>query len=100
MGIKTFDKVFGKEFMDKSEFKSVQDISFSLTKNKEVVQVGNTKDMIFSFDHIIAYVSQYFKLHQGDLIYTGTPSGVGPITIGDELKGFIEEETINKSKSL
>jgi acylpyruvate hydrolase len=64
-------------------------IEFELKKNGETVQYGNTKDMLFSFDDIIVYVSQFFKLHQGDLIYTGTPAGVGPVQIGDVLEGFL-----------
>lgn len=69
-------------------------IKFQLTKNDEVVQSGNTEDLIFSFDYIITYVSQFFKLHQGDVIYTGTPAGVGPVAIGDVLKGSIEGEEL------
>ena len=65
------------------------DILFQLKKNGEVVQDGNTKDMIFSFDDIICYVSKFFKLQMGDLIFTGTPAGVGPVAIGDELEGWI-----------
>ena len=64
-------------------------IEFHLTKNGETVQQGNTKDLIFSFEDIIVYVSQFFKLQMGDLIYTGTPAGVGPTQIGDELKGYL-----------
>jgi 2-keto-4-pentenoate hydratase/2-oxohepta-3-ene-1,7-dioic acid hydratase in catechol pathway len=56
------------------------------------LQKGNTKDMIFSFEKIIAFVSSYFTLKVGDLIYTGTPAGVGPVTIGDVLEGFLEGE--------
>ncbi len=67
-------------------------IKFSLLKNDEVVQIGNTRDMIFSFEDIIVYVSKFFKLQQGDLIYTGTPAGVGPVQIGDKLEGFIENQ--------
>ncbi len=67
-------------------------IKFSLLKNDEVVQNGNTRDMIFSFEDIIVYVSKFFKLQQGDLIYTGTPAGVGPVQIGDKLEGFIENQ--------
>ncbi len=67
-------------------------INFQLTKNDELVQSGNTKDLIFPFDYLITYVSQYFKLHQGDYLFTGTPSGVGPVQIGDQLEGFIEGE--------
>ncbi len=64
-------------------------IEFHLEKNGEKVQEGNTKNMIFSFDDIIVYVSQFFKLQVGDLIYTGTPAGVGPVQVGDQLRGFI-----------
>ncbi|MBX2816843.1 MAG: fumarylacetoacetate hydrolase family protein [Saprospiraceae bacterium] len=65
-------------------------IKFSLTKNGEVVQQGNTSDLIFSFDFLICHLSQYFKLQMGDLIYTGTPAGVGPVAKGDKLVGYLE----------
>lgn len=64
-------------------------IEFYLTKNNERVQEGNTKDLIFPFDELIVYVSKFFKLQQGDIIYTGTPAGVGPIQIGDVLAGTL-----------
>lgn len=64
-------------------------IDFKLRKNNEVVQHGNTNEMLFSFEDIIVYVSKFFKLQMGDLIYTGTPAGVGPLKIGDKLEGFI-----------
>ncbi|MEM6700868.1 MAG: fumarylacetoacetate hydrolase family protein [Bacteroidota bacterium] len=64
-------------------------IEFFLTKNEARVQHGNTKDLIFPFDELIVYVSKFFKLQQGDLIYTGTPAGVGPIQIGDVLTGTL-----------
>ena len=79
------------KFLDKSTFEDVQNISFSLKKNGEQVQSGNTADMIFKIDTIIAFVSQYFTLKKGDLIFTGTPKGVGPIAKGDLLEGFIGE---------
>ncbi len=66
-------------------------INFSLKKNGEVVQAGNSAQMIFSFDKIVSFVSQYFTLKVGDLIYTGTPAGVGKVAIGDKLEGYIEE---------
>jgi acylpyruvate hydrolase len=66
-------------------------LNFSLSKNGESVQVGNTNDMIFSVDQLISYLSQFFTLKTGDLIYTGTPAGVGPVSIGDKLEGFIGE---------
>lgn len=67
-------------------------ISFSLHKNGEQVQQGNTAQMIFSFNEIVSFVSQYFTLKVGDLIYTGTPAGVGKVNIGDTLEGFIEDK--------
>lgn len=79
-----------KEFISKEELNLTQ-LAFRLEKNGEIVQEGSTKDMIFSIDKIIAYVSQFMTLKTGDLIYTGTPKGVGPIAIGDVLTGFIED---------
>lgn len=64
-------------------------VKFELHKNGEQVQQGNSKDMIFSVEDIIVYTSQFFKLQMGDLIYTGTPAGVGPVQIGDRLEGFL-----------
>jgi 2-keto-4-pentenoate hydratase/2-oxohepta-3-ene-1,7-dioic acid hydratase in catechol pathway len=80
-----------KEFIDKSEL-DLEDVQFSMTQNGSQVQIGSTKDMIFNIDQLIAYVSQFMTLKKGDLIYTGTPAGVGPIAIDDELKGFIGEK--------
>lgn len=70
-----------------------KDISFLLKKNEEIVQDGNSNRMIFDFDTIISYVSKRFTLQIGDLIYTGTPAGVGPIKLGDKLEGFLEGES-------
>ena len=67
-------------------------IHFSLQKNKEIVQVGNTEHLIFSFNTVIAHISQYFSLNLGDLIYTGTPAGVGECVTEDLLEGFYEKE--------
>ncbi len=64
-------------------------IHFRLQKNGATVQDGNTQDMIFSFEDIIVYVSKFFKLQMGDLIFTGTPAGVGPVAIGDTLEGAL-----------
>jgi len=88
---KGFDSsaVLGNEFIAKSELGDVNNIGFSMKKNGEVVQDGNSSDMLFNIDKIIAYVSQFMTLKMGDLIYTGTPSGVGPVAIGDRLEGFI-----------
>jgi len=68
------------------------DLSFSLTKNQVEVQKSNTSLVLFSIEKIISFVSQYFTLKKGDLIYTGTPEGVGPVKIGDRLVGFLEGE--------
>ena len=73
-----------------------QAIEFELRKNGQAVQHGNTKDMIFSFEDIIVYVSRFFKLQMGDLIYTGTPAGVGPVQIGDKLEGYLHTKTTVK----
>ena len=78
-------------FISKDKFQSVQDINFHLDINSKTVQQGNTRDMIYSVDKIIAYVSQFFTLKIGDLIYTGTPAGVGPVKIDDHLEGYIED---------
>lgn len=67
----------------------LKNIDFSLQKNGTVVQKGNTAQMIFPFEEIVSFVSQYFTLKVGDLIYTGTPAGVGQVNIGDKLEGFI-----------
>jgi 2-keto-4-pentenoate hydratase/2-oxohepta-3-ene-1,7-dioic acid hydratase in catechol pathway len=67
-------------------------IDFSMTLNDELKQTGNTNNMLFSFEKLIAYISQFFTLQQGDLVYTGTPSGVGPVKIGDQIKGFIGDK--------
>jgi 2-keto-4-pentenoate hydratase/2-oxohepta-3-ene-1,7-dioic acid hydratase in catechol pathway len=80
------------EFIPKEEFGDVDNINFRLDINGETVQHGNTKDLIFSFDHLISYLSQYMTLRVGDMIFTGTPEGVGPVKIGDKLEGFIEEK--------
>jgi 2-keto-4-pentenoate hydratase/2-oxohepta-3-ene-1,7-dioic acid hydratase in catechol pathway len=64
--------------------------TFELKQNGKTVQIGHTKDMIFSIDKIIAYVSQFMTLKTGDLIFTGTPAGVGPVQIDDKLEGFLE----------
>ena len=69
-------------------------VEFSMELNGSRTQHGNTNDMMFSFDKIIAYVSQFFTLQTGDLIFTGTPAGVGPVKIGDRLKGFLREECV------
>lgn len=69
-------------------------IHFSMQKNGETVQKGITTDMIFSFKDIIADVSKYFSLNIGDLIFTGTPAGVGECVVGDQFKGFLEDQQV------
>ena len=70
------------------------DINFCLYKNKELVQQANSGQMIFSFDTIVAHVSNYFSLNIGDIIFTGTPAGVGECVVGDDLEGFMEDESM------
>lgn len=79
-----------EHFIDKSKL-SIENLNFTLYKNGELVQRGNTSDMIFSIDQLIAYVSQFMTLKIGDLLFTGTPEGVGPVQIGDTLSGKIED---------
>jgi 2-keto-4-pentenoate hydratase/2-oxohepta-3-ene-1,7-dioic acid hydratase in catechol pathway len=88
---KSFDgsAVIG-HWMPKSEFKDVDNIDFSLKKNGNVVQSGNTSHMLWKIDEIIEYVSKYFTLKIGDIIFTGTPAGVGKVEPEDILTGFIE----------
>ncbi len=69
-------------------------IEFSLTRNDQIVQQGNTTDLIFPFSRLVAHISVYFTLQQGDLIFTGTPEGVGSVQIGDTLKAFIGNECL------
>ena len=75
-----------------------KNISFSMKKNGELVQSGNTRDMIHSFDQIIAHVSNYFSLNIGDVIFTGTPKGVGECSVGDELEGYLGDQSMFKIK--
>jgi acylpyruvate hydrolase len=78
-------------FTDKNLLNSGE-IKFQLSKNGSIVQDGNTKDLIFNFDYLISYISQYFTLQTGDLIFTGTPAGVGKIAVGDHYEGMMEGE--------
>jgi len=77
------------KFISKDKLGDLSAIEFELKINGQSKQVGNTKDLLFSFDQIISYVSKYVTLKVGDLIYTGTPSGVGAVVIGDKLQGYI-----------
>jgi 2-keto-4-pentenoate hydratase/2-oxohepta-3-ene-1,7-dioic acid hydratase in catechol pathway len=82
------------KFIPVTEIKDLKDINFSLSVNGELRQQGNTSLMLFSFDYIIAYLSKFFTLRPGDLIFTGTPKGVGPVKIGDRLSASIENEKV------
>lgn len=78
-------------FVSKDKF-NLDNLNFSLVKNGNIQQKGNTSEMIFSFDYLISYISQYFTLKMGDIIFTGTPSGVSKLSENDFLEGFIENE--------
>jgi len=92
---KAFDgaAVIGK-WVSKNEIKNVDDINFSLHKNETVVQQGNTSLMLWKIDELIEYVSKYFTLKIGDIIFTGTPAGVGKVIANDKLKGYIENQEL------
>ena len=82
-------------FINKSNL-DLNNLPFSLFKNSKQVQKGNSKNMCYKFDAIISYISKFYTLKIGDLIYTGTPEGVGPVKSGDELRGFIAEQEMFK----
>lgn len=92
---KSFDNsaVIGN-FIPKSEIEEIQNINFHLDINGKLVQQGNTRDMIYTVDKIISYISTYFTIKIGDLIFTGTPSGIGPVAINDHLQGYIEDRKL------
>ncbi|HPD86599.1 MAG TPA: fumarylacetoacetate hydrolase family protein, partial [Proteiniphilum sp.] len=73
---------------------ALQDLNFRLDINGETVQSGNSRDMIYPVDRIIAFISRFFTLKIGDLIFTGTPAGVGPVKINDHLQGYIEDRKL------
>lgn len=82
------------KFIPVTEFKNLQDINFSLQVDGILKQQGNTSLMLFSFDYIIAYLSKFFTLRTGDLIFTGTPKGVGPVVVGNKLSAALEGEVL------
>jgi len=82
------------EWVSKEKFRDVQAMHFHLDINGKTVQEGRTSDMIFSIDHIVSYISQFFTLKTGDIIYTGTPVGVGPVHIDDHLEGYVEDRKV------
>ncbi|PSG88630.1 fumarylacetoacetate hydrolase family protein [Aurantibacter aestuarii] len=92
---KSFDgaAVIG-EWMPKTEFKDVNNLNFSLKKNAEIVQNGQTSHMLYKIDEIIEYVSKYFTLKIGDIIFTGTPAGVSKVNPNDQLEGYLEQHQL------
>lgn len=82
------------KFVNISEFENINNLNFSIQINGEIKQQGNTKDMLFNINQIIAYVSQFVTLKIGDYIFTGTPAGVGAVKIGDKLDCFIEDKKL------
>lgn len=84
------------QFYDIKEFGDINNLNFSLNLNNKVVQNGNTNDMIFNVDQLIEYISKFFTIKIGDLIFTGTPAGVGELQIGDKLEAFIENKSLLK----
>lgn len=90
---KAFDQsAYIGHFIPKQKFNNIYDLNFRLEVNNQIKQNANTSQLLFSFEHIISFVSKYITLKKGDLIFTGTPQGVGKINIGDWLTGYIEEE--------
>ncbi len=91
---KAFDgaAVIGEKWISKKSFSEINNINFSLLKNEENVQQGNTSLMLWKIDELIAYVSEFFTLKIGDIIFTGTPAGVGKVEANDRLTGFLEKE--------
>ena len=83
----------GDRFISKRDM-NLETTSFELFKNGESVQIGHVSDMIFNIDQLIAYVSQFMTLKIGDLLFTGTPAGVGPVKIGDKLEGYLNNEKL------
>lgn len=93
---KAFDgaAVIGQKWLPKKTFKDVNDINFELKKNDEPVQNGNSSHMLWKIDELIEYISQFFTLKIGDVIFTGTPAGVGKVALNDRLEGYIEGKEI------
>lgn len=79
-------------FVPKTDFPDLQNLNFHLDINGETRQIGNTNLMMFKIDYLISFVSRYFLLQQGDIIFTGTPKGVGPVRIGDRLTAYIDDK--------
>jgi 2-keto-4-pentenoate hydratase/2-oxohepta-3-ene-1,7-dioic acid hydratase in catechol pathway len=77
-----------------ASLKDKHNVNFAMYKNKELVQQGSSTDMLFPFDEIVSYISNFFSINIGDLIFTGTPAGVGEAVVGDELEGFMDEQSL------
>lgn len=82
------------EWVDINKFRDIQAINFRLNINGSTVQEACTSEMLYGVDELIAYISRYFTLKTGDLIYTGTPAGTGPVAIGDRLEGWIDDRKV------
>lgn len=82
------------EFVSKNEFVSVNNLTFELTNNAKTVQLGNTNNMLFTIDEIISYVSEFFTLKIGDIIFTGTPAGAAKVSPNDILEGYLENKKL------
>ena len=82
------------EFYPKDHFGDLENLNFGLEVDGEIKQKGNTKLMLYTFDQLVSYISGFFTLKKGDIIFTGTPKGVGPIAIGNRLRAFIEDQTL------
>ena len=82
------------QWVEKEKFRDVQALQFHLDINGTTVQQGCTSDMLYKIDELIAYISTYFTLKTGDLLYTGTPVGVGPVHIDDHLEGWVEDRKV------
>ena len=92
---KAFDgSCFISKWINKSEFNDINNLNFNLVKNGKTVQKTNSKLMLWKIDELISYISTFFTLKIGDVIFTGTPAGVGNVSIGDNLEGFIEDNKI------
>ena len=92
---KAFDgSCFTSKWINKSEFNDINNLNFNLDKNGKTVQKTNSKLMLWKIDELISYISTFFTLKIGDVIFTGTPAGVGKVSIGDNLEGFIEDNKI------
>ena len=84
------------DFLPKNNFSSLENINFELRKNSEIVQKGSTSMMLWNIDEIVSYVSQFFTLKKGDIIFTGTPKGVAAVNVNDVLEGFLEGKQMFK----